>query len=333
LNLKRLRRRALWPFGAGLMWLVMFLCGIMPLGWLRGLAGMVGTIQWWLPRHRRLLRANLSVAFPDWPARQRDQVARASLVNLVEHYLKFLWVQRHPAHLAKLVSLPAESLATLHAAQAAGEAIILVTPHLGCWELSGLALAAAMPKVAAVARRVHNPWINGQLATARQLFGTQLIYEKGAVKGILAHLRQAGLLALLVDQNTRLSEGGLFITFFGVPATMSRAAAMFSRKLKTRLIMGAALRQADGSTRFLLHELPAATYADELSLCQAISTTTEGWVREAPEQYLWLYERWRYIPAEGGTAAAFPYYAKPYRDRRLAEVDHEVSEKKSSAGD
>jgi KDO2-lipid IV(A) lauroyltransferase len=125
-------------------------------------------------------------------------------------------------------------------------------------------------------------------------------------------LREGYQLATLIDQNTRVRDGGIFVDFFGLPVPTSRAPAMFARKLNAWVAVGGCVRQGR-EYKLFLRELPrpAAEYPDDESLIQDLMHLTEDIVREHPEQYLWIYERWRYIPADASPelAARYPFYA------------------------
>jgi len=112
-------------------------------------------------------------------------------------------------------------------------------------------------------------------------------------------LKEGYFIATLVDQNTRVRDGGVFVDFFGLPATTSRAPAMFARKLNVPIAVGGLIRQGRRYRVFTV-ELPKATgdYADDQELVQDIIRITEELIRQYPDQYRWMYERWRYIPED-----------------------------------
>ncbi|MBN2451336.1 MAG: lysophospholipid acyltransferase family protein, partial [Lentisphaeria bacterium] len=204
---------------------------------------------------------------------------------------------------------------------------LVVMPHLGSWELLGQAISLHGVRAAAVAHPLRNPLVDRMLTRARAAHGLQIIPSDGAVRGISRAVREGRHIGILVDQNTRPGEGGIFVRFFGLPVTVSRGPAVLARRLGLRVLVAACLRQ-EGGFRMRSLELarPVSVYGTEEALMQAIIEANEGLIRGCPEQYLWTYRRWRYLPAglDPERASAFPFYAQPYvqrpRKRRRART-------------
>ena len=120
---------------------------------------------------------------------------------------------------------------------------------------------------------------------------------------------------MLVDQNTPLEEGGAYVSFFGLPATISRAPAVLARRLGLEVVAAACLRTESGFRMVTVPlPMPVSAYADDQSLLQAIIAANEALVRAHPEHYVWTYRRWRYVPddCQPDLRARYPFYAKPY---------------------
>ncbi len=103
------------------------------------------------------------------------------------------------------------------------------------------------------------------------------------------------------------------------PPVGQPAAWWSARRANAPRCVGACVEEASGRYRGIPTPLPRppAEYADDAELSQEISNMTEALVRRYPEQYVWLYQRWRYIPPDWDPAhGEFPYYAKPFRDPR-----------------
>jgi len=191
--------------------------------------------------------------------------------------------------------------------------MIWISPHIGNWELAAfnISFAAKLP-FAVLVRPQNNPYINTLIVNSRTSSGNKVIFEKGAVKEMIKTLKKGYFLAVLIDQNTRVRDGGIFVNFFGLPVPTSRAIAFFARKMKVNIALGGCLRDVKGYKMFS-KELPKKVidYKTDEELVQDIMKMTEDIVREYPEQYLWLYKRWQYIP-EGASSelrSKFPYYS------------------------
>ena len=276
-------------------------------------AAMGGAGLYAMPRLRRVILANLAVAFPDMTLAGRRRLARRNTTSQILTFLEFVWFADRPQALAEKVDFPDWCRDITGHCRDIGRPLIWATPHLGNWEVAGLKFRAqtGIP-FAVVVRPFVNPWLDRMVRRSREAQGGRIIPDRGAVRGVMKALREGYQLATLIDQNTRVRDGGIFVDFFGLPVPTSRAPAMFARKLNAWVAVGGCIRQGR-EYKLFLRELPrpAAEYPDDESLIQDLMRLTEDIVREHPEQYLWIYERWRYIPADASPelAARYPFYA------------------------
>ena len=197
---------------------------------------------------------------------------------------------------------------------APGVAFFGVTAHFGNWELLSRAFRQAGYEHAAVAAILANPDVDQFFNTLRESSGVEIIPRRGAVRGILKALKAGKSVALLLDQNTKPEEGGLWIELFGAPATMSAAPAVLAGRTGVPVIALFCEALPDG--RYRMYACPPLLSqgkdADPAELCQAIADCFEKEIRRRPEQWLWMYKRWKFIP-KGMGRERFPYYAKPMR--------------------
>ncbi len=314
MKLRSLRRRIQWPITFALVWPALALLRWLPLGLVRRLGRVLGVVVLWHPGMRRTSRANLRVAFPEWDAPRIRETSRRSAQHMVTGLFEFIWLQARPQRVTEFVSLSPAARETLLTARGT-QGLLSFSPHLGNWELGNLALNHAGIHTAAVARKQPNPFIQRLIERQRLSFGGRIIWEKGAAKGILKALKQKELVMILVDQNTKPHAGGIFVDFFGLPAAMSRAPAMFARRTGARLVMATCIRREDGSYAIELGELsqPVAEFPTDEEVCAEINRMTEDLIRRYPEQYIWMYGRYRYIPSNWeGDRNRYPFYSREY---------------------
>ena len=129
-------------------------------------------------------------------------------------------------------------------------------------------------------------------------------------------MKEGGTVAVLLDQNTKLEEGGLFVEFFGKPVAVSAAAGILASMTSSEIAFGYALPRSDGT---YLGEVPhVISHAEiagmdrasmSLEITRRMTQYYEEAIRARPECWLWSYKRWRHIPA-GMSADGFPYYAR-----------------------
>lgn len=289
---------------------------IMPRFALETLAAGGGRVMYAIPPFRRLAMANIMTAFPDIESREARRICRESFINLTRTLLELFWFANSPARLDRYVHITPESAEMIKSHIAAGESIIFVTPHLGNWEAIGLRMAASSGlDFAAVVRPPRNPLINKLIRDSREVFGSEIIDAKGAGRDMLRAVKRGKSMATLIDQNTRIRDGGVFVKFFGLPVPSSRAPSIFAKMKNVRVYVGGGVRSADHHIHTFHQALskPTDQYVDDTEMIQELISITETYVRKHPEQYLWFYKRFQYIPPDTDEAlrSRYPYYAGP----------------------
>jgi lauroyl/myristoyl acyltransferase len=308
---KQWRRRLTDPLIAAVLWLFLLVFQFFSLRMLRRLAGIIGRVACHLDkRDRRLVKDNLRVAFPQMSDAEISAMAPQIFASGSLLLLEIVWAARHRGQLARRVKIP-EALMGFVRRPGGG---IFVTPHLGNWEILGQAAVANGVPCAVVAKPLRNALVYKLIMESRQRNGLDVIDTEGAVRQIVRALRQNRSIGILVDQCVRIPEGGVFIDFFGLPTTCTRAPASLAMKLKVPIVVVACVRTDDGFE--LVYEnlpKPATEYDSELELTQDIILANEKLIRARPAEYSWLYRRWRHIPADATPEERrrYPAYASP----------------------
>lgn len=315
---KRVRRRLRAPFlRAGIE---SFAWGIshMSYGHMRCAAVWCGGLTWRAKTVRTMIAANIRVAFPEWADEQIDAVARKACRNICLTIFEAVWFSRRPQALrGNLVHFSDAARDVLNDLCNGGGATILLTPHLGNWELGAQIACLSGIRMQAVVHQPKDSPTQDVMNRIRGMNGLQLISDKGAARPMLKALRAGDSVGILIDQNVRPLDGGVFVRFFGLPVTCSRGPAMLARKLGISPVCFACLRRNDG---FMVQarnlKRPVQDYATDQEMTQELMTIQEDWIRQYPEQYMWFYKRWRYI-ARGLSEQEqrrYPFYARRLRE-------------------
>ena len=189
----------------------------------------------------------------------------------------------------------------LEAAMDTGGGAVLVTGHFGNWELCGAALAVRGIPLDAVARPQANPLTDRLINDARARFGMNVIPMAGATKHSLRALLAGRAVGLVADQDAR--DRGLFVPFFGRPASTFRGPAVLALRTGAPVFLITAVRDGDRYTvRVRRIPVPEAVDEPERELTAAISAALEAAIRERPGQYLWQHRRWKTAAPGDGTA-------------------------------
>jgi KDO2-lipid IV(A) lauroyltransferase len=263
------------------------------------------------PRHVRIAAENLRRAFPHWDEARRLRTARAVYAHFGQTLVDILWMDGQPRErlLGLVVEEGRETVERIHAR---GRGTVYVTAHFGNWEFYGLAWGWMGHPIGVVARPLDNPALDARLNAFRTRSGNTVISKRRALPDILRILRAGGGVAILVDQNVQ-EQDGIFVEFFGRPAATTTVAAALAVKTGCAVLPVHCEALPDGGYRFVYGpelEWTASgnRQADIAQLTQAMTTAIEGWVRERPEQWLWMHRRWKTQPrtaeAEERTAPA-----------------------------
>ncbi|MBF0307856.1 MAG: lysophospholipid acyltransferase family protein, partial [Alphaproteobacteria bacterium] len=176
---------------------------------------------------------------------------------------------------------------------------LLFSAHLGNWEvLAGCASLLDLP-LALVYRAANNPHVERLYREGRSDLGGEYL-PKGAegARGALSALRAGRHLGMLVDQKM---NDGIAVPFFGRPAMTAPALAQFALRLRCP-VLPARVERLEGARFRIVVEPPLALpdsgdrKADVLALMTTVNARLEGWIRERPEQWLWLHRRWPSCP-------------------------------------
>lgn len=266
------------------------------------------------PHLRKVGYANLQIAFGDSISNTRKrEILLESYIAFALVVLDMFWFSRKTAErISAHVSFDRGFDRLFQ-----NKRQVCITGHFGNWEIMGQAVALRGTPLVSVAAPLANPVVDVLFNRLRTTTRQQVLSKHGAVRGLLKTLNQEGKIAILLDQNTRPDEGGVFVDFFGLPVPVSSAGAALSLRTKAEIFFGFCLPQPDGSYR--AHSpgcLSPETY-DSLDTRQAIDRLTreiarilENEIKANPGAWLWMYKRWKYIPS-GRLPSEYPFYAKP----------------------
>ena len=270
--------------------------GLLP----RRLAQALGAAAGWLAGsvfriRRQVTEENLARAFPERSPRWRARVRRESYRHLGRTAATtFRLARMTPGEILALSRVEGREL--LADPVARGDGAILVTGHLGNWEVGGGALACRDLPLDVVVRPQNNPLFDRALVRARQRLGMNVVFRHDSVHTLLRSLREGRVVVLLADQNAH--SGGLMVEFFGHPASTARGAALLALRSGAPLVLGVALHDPAAALpyRVILERITvplSGILAPDLeALTRAHVAALERHVRRYPGQYLWQHRRW-----------------------------------------
>jgi KDO2-lipid IV(A) lauroyltransferase len=303
-------RRALAAAGIHLLYQLL---GALPRGIARRLCHLLGNLAWHMDRRGRTVSlGNLERALGDRSSLQlRRTIGRSAYINLATNLVDLSRISRHSgAELESLVTDGHESMQHIDRAVRTHQGIVLLTPHLGNWELLTAYLACRGAPVHFVGREPYDERLEHIYEAIRCSHGANWIRRGGAFEQLRALLEDGELTILLMDQDTRRVKG-TFVEFFGEPAWTPTGPVALARLTGAALIPGALIRRED-HTYHLVLEPPIRTvkttddaYNDWENTRRA-SLALESLIERYPAQWVWFHRRWRTTPPPDWTPPAPP---------------------------
>jgi Kdo2-lipid IVA lauroyltransferase/acyltransferase len=282
-------------------------CVARGLGWLpRPIARLKGAALGWmvyrlLPRLRRTGMRNLELALPEMPLAKRDETLRLLYRNLGWQLAEFCRMERYTrTNTANWIRY--EGLENFLEAEALGKGVLILTGHLGAWELSSFYHSLMGHPMGMVIRRLDNRFLDGFVNQIRCLHGNRVLHKDDFARGLITAMRAGESVGILMDTNMTPPQG-IFVDFFGVPACTASGLARVALKTGAAVVPGFLLWEASEG-RYVLHfgerieiETTEDSEADIVALTQRCTSAIEAWVRRYPEQWLWIHRRWKTRPA------------------------------------
>lgn len=292
--LTRLRRAVRAQILAALFWC----CGFLPLRAALALGDWLGRLAFRVAGgERRKALAHLAIAFPEKSDAERLAIARASFAQLGVSALEL--TQLRKLDVRSYVSWPPDQIAALQAALAAGNGGVLAFGHIGNWELIGPRMVAEGFGGVAVGRDSGDPYLARRIEDFRRSLGVPIVGRgtpaqgpgaTSSLKEILRALRGGKLVAVLIDQDTRVDS--VFVPFFGRLARTPKAAEDLARLSKGCCVVAFIHRKPEGG-HALVTEL---VDPHEPDLTARLTRRIEDELRARPTDWVWMHERWKRRP-------------------------------------
>lgn len=274
------------------------LFALLPWRAVQAVGAAIGWLMWKLPnRSREVTRINLAGCFAHLPADQRECLVGESLRDigktLTESACAWIWPANKTLGLIKQV----EGMQVLQDALASGKGVVLISSHLGNWEVL-LQYVCSLCKPIILYRPIKLKAVDELLVKQRVQLGNSLAPStKEGILSLIKQVRKGGVAGIAADPEPSLSSG-VFVPFFGVPALTSKFVPSLVKDRKAEAVFMHALRLDDGSGyRVVIEAAPDALYGDDIEAAvAALNQGIEKQVRQAPSQYMWNMKRFKKRP-------------------------------------
>ena len=235
---------------------------------------------------QKLVRENIKKAFPNWGPKKIESTIEKTYQFFFNNFIQFISIPKSWEDIE--INVIGKNI--LDKSMTKGKGIILISGHFGAWEILGKWVAQHVPLFTGIAHKQKNVGANRFFQEQRELPGTKHIFKKEPIKKMYEVLTQNGILGLVSDQDAK--QKGVFVNFFGIPASTPKGAAMFHLKTGAPIIIGVCMRT--GFQKYQIEFLPVHSLKKDVqSITQAYTTLLESFIKQYPEQYFWFHRRWK----------------------------------------
>ncbi len=281
------------------------LVGALPREVARSVGAGIGGIAWGtLGRLRAVGLRNLQLAFPEKSERERRDILRGEYRSLGWQIAEFCKMRNYTAAGASDF-IRYDGLEHYLAARDEGKGVLVLTGHLGAWELSSYYHSLMGYPMSLVIRRLDNPPIDAYVNDLRSLHGNRVIHKDDFARGLLTAMHRGDTVGILMDTNMTPPQG-VFVPYFGVEACTATALARVALKTGAAVLPGFLVWETS-EDKYVLRFGERLTLvktgnadADIIANTALFTATIEAYVRQYPEQWLWVHRRWKTRPPGEG---------------------------------
>ncbi len=248
---------------------------------------------------KHVVERQIAAAFPELSPAAVAKLSRESYEHLGRSSIETALLGSIGPDGLQALAETVEGWELMEEAMASGKGAVLVTGHIGNWELAGAYVAARGVPLDAIARGMANPLFEAWLNKTREEMGMTVVHDSEAVRRTPRSLKAGRAVAFVADQGVR-GLASTFVPFFGRPAKTPRGAAVFALRFAVPVLFVVALRKPNGRYRIVVERIEVTETGDKDRDVDAIvarfTQLLEKWVRVVPAQYFWQHRRWRRQP-------------------------------------
>jgi KDO2-lipid IV(A) lauroyltransferase len=279
--------------------------GMLPRRAARAFGAGIAAVLWMaIGRLRRVGLRNLEMAFPEKTPAERESILREVYRSLGWQIGEFCKMPHYTVEEASEF-IRYDGLEHYLAAKAKGNGVLVVTGHLGAWELSSYYHSLMGHPMSLVIRRLDNPLVDEFVNAIRCLHGNRVIHKDDFARGLLTAMHSGETVGILMDTNMTPPQG-VFVPYFGIEACTASGLARVALKSGATVLPGFLLWE-DSENRYVLR------FGEQLELIRTgdnahnivantalFTAAIESYVRRYPEQWLWVHRRWKTRPEGEG---------------------------------
>ena len=249
---------------------------------------------------KRVMLENLKRVFPERSEEDLQKIALKSYCHWGGMTAEFARLPRMDAgYIEKYVEFTGEDV--LFEAEKIGRGGLVISGHLGNWEIMGCAATQRGHKVTYVVATQSNRLVDEMMDRYRRAQGIELWKMGKAPRGVFKSLKDNRFVALMIDQDA--GKDCVFVDFFGKKAATHRGPAVFHLKTGAPLILSSCIRVKGVHYKIAFErvelEIPEGSIEERTTyIMRELNKLLEAQIRKYPEQYFWMHKRWKTRPAK-----------------------------------
>ena len=264
----------------------------------RKLSGFLAFIFYYIiPIRKETVLENLTNAFPEYDKKKIQNIAYNAYKSFLTAFIEILYLPKISRQgLKSEVNCPNKELIETKFKEEKG--VILLSAHFGNWEYvaASVALQLNIP-FSVVVKTQRNPYVSDWMNKVRTRWNNDVVSLGLSIRKIYQTLKEKKIVAMVADQ--RGPQESIKVEFFGRKVSVHVGPAVLALKTGAPILCGIPVRQKDYSYKLVMHEiskdnLPEDNEEKIIELSQRHTSYLESFIREYPEQWLWMHKRWKH---------------------------------------
>ena len=264
----------------------------------RKLAGFLSFIFYYIiPIRKETVLENLTNAFPEYDEKKIQGIAYNAYKSFLTAFIEILYLPKISRHgLKAAVNCPNKELIETKFKEEKG--VILLSAHFGNWEYvaASVALQLNIP-FSVVVKPQRNPYVSDWMNKVRTRWNNDVVSLGLSIRKIYQTLKEKKIVAMVADQ--RGPQESIKVEFFGRKVSVHIGPVVLALKTGAPILYGIPVRQKDNSYKIVMHEISKDNLPEDheekiIELSQRHTSHLESFIREYPEQWLWMHKRWKH---------------------------------------
>ena len=264
----------------------------------RKLSGLLTFIFYYLiPIRKETVLENLTNAFPEYDEKKIRNIAYNAYKSFLTAFIEILYLPKISRQgLEAAVNCPNKELIETKFKEEKG--VILLSAHFGNWEYvaASVALQLNLP-FSVVVKPQRNPYVSDWMNNVRTRWNNDIVSLGLSIRKIYQTLKEKKIVAMVADQ--RGPQESIKVEFFGRKVSVHVGPVVLALKTGAPILYGIPVRQKDNSYKIVMHEISKDNLPEDdeekiIELSQRHTAYLESFIREYPEQWLWMHKRWKH---------------------------------------